>query len=172
MDRVRKLSSFEQRLMPHLNAAYNLARWLTKDGPDAEDIVQESYLRAFRAFDSFAGSTEEEARGWLLTIVRNTSFTMLKKRGIAGQIEFDEQLHSEETADPESILLNESAMTNLNGCIEALPAEFREVVVLREIEELSYKEISGVSRVPVGTVMSRLARARRRLADCMKGLGV
>jgi RNA polymerase sigma factor (sigma-70 family) len=168
MDPARKLALFEQSVMPHLNAAYNLARWLTRTGPDAEDLVQESYLRAFRSFETFQGT---DARAWLLTIVRNTCFTWLKKRGGLPTVEFDEQAHgvADESPGAESILLNRAALGSLNRCVEGLPPEYREVIVLRELEELSYKEISDIARVPVGTVMSRLARARKRLQQCLEG---
>jgi RNA polymerase sigma-70 factor (ECF subfamily) len=168
MDPAGKLALFDQIVMPHLNAAYNLARWLTRNGPDAEDLVQEAYLRAFRSFETFRG---EDGKAWLLTVVRNTCFTWLKKKEGHSPVEFDEQLHSaaEEAPDAETILLKQAALGSLNQCLEALPVEFREAIVLRELEELSYKEISEVAKVPVGTVMSRLARARRRLQDCLAG---
>jgi RNA polymerase sigma factor (sigma-70 family) len=168
MDPARKLALFEQLVMPHLDAAHNLARWLTRNGPDAEDLVQEAYLRAFRSFETFQGG---DARTWLLTVVRNTCFTWLKKKGGRPVIEFNEQAHSvaDETPDAESVLLNQAALGSLQGCLEALPPEFREAIVLRELEELSYKEISDIAQVPVGTVMSRLARGRKRLQQCVTG---
>jgi RNA polymerase sigma-70 factor (ECF subfamily) len=168
MDPARKLALFEQTVIPHLNAAYNLARWLTRNGHDAEDLVQESYLRAFRSFDAFQGT---DGRAWLLAVVRNTCFTWLRKKGGQPTVEFDEQMHSEagESSDAESILLNQAALGSLQDCLEALPLEFREVIVLRELEELSYKEISDIARVPIGTVMSRLARGRKRLQQCLAG---
>ena len=168
MDPARKLALFEQNVVPHLNAAYNLARWLTRNGPDAEDLVQEAYLRAFRSFETFQG---QDGRAWLLTVVRNTCFTWLKKKGDQSTVEFDEQMHSAagESLDIESQLLNEAALGSLNDCLAALPLEFREVIILRELEELSYKEISDIARVPVGTVMSRLARGRKRLQQCLTG---
>jgi RNA polymerase sigma factor (sigma-70 family) len=168
MDQARKLALFEQTVMPHLNAAYNLARWLTGAGPDAEDLAQEAYLRAFRSFETFQG---QDSRAWLLAIVRNTCFSFLKKRGGQSHVEFDEEMHriEDESPDAESVLLNQAAIESLNGCLEALPLEFREAIVLRELEELSYKEISDIARVPVGTVMSRLARARKRLLQCLEG---
>jgi RNA polymerase sigma factor (sigma-70 family) len=168
MDPARKLALFEQNVVPHLNAAYNLARWLTRNGPDAEDLVQEAYLRAFRSFETFQG---QDGRAWLLTVVRNTCFTWLKKKGDQSTVEFDEQMHSAagESLDAESLLLNEAALGSLNDCLAALPLEFREVIILRELEELSYKEISDIARVPVGTVMSRLARGRKRLQQCLTG---
>jgi RNA polymerase sigma factor (sigma-70 family) len=168
MDPASKLAFFEQNVIPHLNAAYNLARWLTGNGHDAEDLVQEAYLRAFRSFDTFQG---QDGRAWLLAVVRNTCFTWLRKKGGQPTLEFDEQMHSaaDQTPDAESILINQAAIGSLNDCLEALPVEFREVIVMRELEELSYKEISGVVRVPIGTVMSRLARARKRLQECLTG---
>src|ERR1035438_4749931 len=168
MEPARKLALFEQNVMPHLNAAYNLARWLTRDGDDAEDLVQEAYLRAFRSFETFQG---QDGRAWLLTVVRNTCFTWLRKKGNQPSVEFDERLHTDPDLSPdaETFLLKEAALGSLQSCLEALPLEFREVIILRELEELSYKEISGIARVPVGTVMSRLARARNRLQKCLAG---
>jgi len=162
-----KQALFEQTIMPHLNAAYNLARWMTRNGDDAEDLVQEAFLRAYRSFETFQGN---DARAWLLAVVRNTCFTWLKRKGQA-TVEFDEQIHGsdDETPSTESVLLNEAALGSLQGCLEGLPLEFREVIILRELEELSYKQISEVARVPVGTVMSRLARGRKRLQQCMEG---
>ena len=168
MNPTRKLALFEQNVMPHLPAAYNLARWLTRNDHDAEDLVQEAYLRAFRSFETFQGV---DGRGWLLAVVRNTCLTWLRKKGLHPTEEFDEQAHSaaSDAPDAESLLLNQGALDSLNDCLEALPLEFREVIVLRELEELSYKEISDIARVPVGTVMSRLARARKRLQQCLAG---
>ena len=168
MDPARKLALFEQNVIPHLNAAYNLARWLTRNSQDAEDLVQESYLRAFRSFETFQG---QDGRAWLLTVVRNTCFTFLRKKGDQPSVEFDEKMHvpAHPSPDAESVLLNQAALGSLQGCLEALPLEFREVIILRELEELSYKEISDIARVPVGTVMSRLARARKRLQECLAG---
>ena len=167
MDAARKRALFEQTLLPHLNAAYNLARWLTRNGDDAEDLVQEAYLRAFRSFDAFRG---EDGHAWLLAVVRNTCFTWLRKKGERPMEEFDERVHgaADQSPDAESVLLNQAALGSLNNCLEALPLEYREAIVLRELEELSYKEISGIARVPVGTVMSRLARARKRLQQCLE----
>jgi RNA polymerase sigma-70 factor (ECF subfamily) len=170
MDPTRKLALFEQTVIPHLNAAYNLSRWLTRNSEDADDLVQESYLKAFRSFETFKGNDAAEARAWLLTVVRNTCFTWLRKRGSRADMEFDEAAHStEQMPDAESVLLNRAALGSLKQCIENLPLEFRETIVMREIEELSYKEISEIVRVPVGTVMSRLARGRKRLQECMAG---
>jgi RNA polymerase sigma factor (sigma-70 family) len=168
MDPARKLALFEQTVIPHLNAAYNLARWLTRNAPDAEDLVQEACLRAFRSFETLQG---EDGRAWLLAVVRNTCFTWLKKKGGQPTVEFDEHMHSaaDESPDAEAVLLNQAALGSLQDCLETLPLEFREVIILRELEELSYKEIADIARVPVGTVMSRLARARKRLQECLAG---
>jgi RNA polymerase sigma-70 factor (ECF subfamily) len=168
MDAARKRALFEQTVMPHLNAAYNLARWLTRNGDDAEDLVQDAYLRAFRSFDTFQG---QDGRAWLLAVVRNTCFTWLRKKGERPTAEFDEQLHgaADQSPNAESVLINQAALGTLQDCVEALPLEFREAIVLRELEELSYKEISDIARVPVGTVMSRLARGRKRLQQCLAG---
>ena len=168
MDSATKRDLFEQTVMPHLNAAYNLARWLTRNGDDAEDLVQEAYLRAFRSFDTFQG---QDGRAWLLAVVRNTCFTWLRKKGNQPTAEFDEQMHSaaDQSPNAESVLLNQAALGSLHGCLETLPLEFREAIVLRELEELSYKEISDIARVPVGTVMSRIARGRKRLQQCLEG---
>ena len=162
-----KIGSFEQTVMPHLDAAYNLARWLTRNEHDAEDVVQEAYLRAFEFFGGFYGT---DGRGWLLTIVRNTCYTWLRKNR-AGELStpFDEEIHHEEVAspNPEEMLLENADRQHLQDALEKLPVEFREALVLRELEGLSYKEIADVSGVPVGTVMSRLARARDRLKDAL-----
>lgn len=163
MREENKIVSFEQTVLPHLDAAYNLARWLTRNDHDAEDVVQEAYLRAFEFFGGFYGT---DGRGWLLTIVRNTCYTWLRKNR-AGELstQFDEEIHHEEVAspNPEEILLQNADRQHLQDALEELPLEFRESLVLRELEGLSYKEIAEVSGVPLGTVMSRLARARDQL---------
>lgn len=164
---AKKLAQFEQIVMPHLNAAYNLARWLMRNEHDAEDVVQEAYLRAFRFFDGFHGG---DGRAWLLAIVRNTCRTLLHQPATREPAaEFDEQLHSSRTSgfDPEERMLKQTRADSIRGCIDELPAEYREVIVLRELEELSYREIADAASVPIGTVMSRLARARARLQDCL-----
>ncbi len=168
MDSAKKQALFEQAVMPHLNAAYNLARWLTHNGDDAEDLVQDAFLRAFRSFETFQG---QDGRAWLLAIVRNTCFTWLRQKGHHAVANFDEELHgaTDQSLNAESALLNEAALGSLNDCLAALPPEFREAIVLRELEELSYKEISDIARVPVGTVMSRIARGRKRLQQCLEG---
>jgi RNA polymerase sigma factor (sigma-70 family) len=137
-----------------------------RNAQDAEDVVQESYLKALRAFPSFRG---ESARPWLLAIVRNTSFTWLRENGSrADNAEYHEELHVSSGASPEAESLREERGRAVERCIEQLPADFREAIVLREMEELSYQEIAEITGVPSGTVMSRLSRARARLADCLK----
>jgi len=152
---------FNRYVLPHVPAAYNLARWLVNNGDDAEDQVQEACLRAFRHMDRFHGI---DGRAWFLTIVRNTCYTFLHRRGIvAGSLELEAEVHAPSEACPEESLMRKWDARSLQTAIEALPAPLREVIVLREFEELSYKEIAEVAEVPVGTVMSRLARARARL---------
>ena len=158
-----KLARFEQAVLPHLAAAYNLARWLTRDEHDAEDVVQDAYVRAWTFFDSFHGG---DSRAWLLTIVRHTCYTWLQRhRGHELATTFDDERHSgeREASNPETLLLQRADQQLLREALDALPVEYREVVVLRELEGLSYKEIAGVADLPLGTVMSRLARARKRL---------
>jgi RNA polymerase sigma factor (sigma-70 family) len=158
---------FEQVVMPHLDAAYNLARWLVRNPQDAEDMVQEAYLRAFKFFGGFQGG---DARAWLLKIVRNTSYTFLEKnRPAALAEEFDEKVHVQDTpaADVETKMVRSVESRMLNEALEELPLNFREVLVLRELEGLSYKEISELVGVPIGTVMSSLARGRERLREAL-----
>jgi len=154
---------FEALALPHLDAAFNLARWLVRDAQDARDIVQEAFLRAFTAIDSLRG---ENARPWLLAIVRNTSFNWLAQNRKGEMVAFDEQLHgtADADADPQVQALRADDCRRVDQAIERLPVEFREAIVLREIEELSYKEIARVLAIPIGTVMSRLARGRQLLA--------
>jgi len=164
-----ELARFEQVVLPHLGAAYNLARWLTGNNHDAEDVVQESYLRALKFFGGFRG---ENSRPWLLTIVRNTCFTWLRQNRFSEFTELDEQIHGREREprNPESIMLAATHSDTVRKAIEALAPEFREVIILREMEELSYKEISAIASIPVGTVMSRLARARSKLQELLSRL--
>jgi RNA polymerase sigma-70 factor, ECF subfamily len=155
-----KSCRFEEQISPHLKSAYNLAKWLTRSHEDAEDIVQEAFLRAFSAFESFRG---ENAKSWLLTIVRNTSMTWLKRNRNAGAtIGFEEALEDpiERSPDPEEGLLISCDREQVRQALEQLPSDFREAVILREMEGLSYKEISATIGVPIGTVMSRLSRGR------------
>ena len=156
-----------EQLLSHLNAAYNLARWLTRNATDAEDLVQEAYLRALKHFQSFHGG---DSRPWLLAIVRNTFYTWLRQnRAPERQIPFDEEIHFSEDdyLNPEELLLQKANNNWVRHAIEELPAEFREAIVLRELEGFSYKQIADVTEVPVGTVMSRLARARKRLEQSL-----
>jgi RNA polymerase sigma factor (sigma-70 family) len=156
-----KISRFEQIVLPHLDAAYNLARWLTHNDGDAQDVVQEAYLRAFKFFGGFHGG---DSKAWLLTIVRNTSYTWLQRnRSPQLATTFDEEVHSHEGSNPETLLMETEDKETVKKAVAELPLEFREVIVLRELEGLSYKEISNILDVPVGTVMSRLARGRKRL---------
>jgi len=169
IDSTTKAMNFEEAVMPHMDAAYNLARWLTRNDADAQDMVQEAYLRALRFFGGFRGN---DARAWLLTIVRNTCYTWLRRhRSPELSCDLDEVVLARESEepDPETEQLLKAQAQLVNQAIEKLPIEFREVVVLRELEELSYKEIAVVLGVPVGTVMSRLARARKRLMFELNG---
>lgn len=162
-----KIRCFEQSVLPHLDAAYNLARWLTRNDLDAEDVVQESYLRAFKFFEGFRGT---DSRPWLLAIVRNTYYTMMQQHRVSElETPFDEELHSPEpdNCDPEAMLLQSISTQMLRDAMEKLPLEYREVFVLRELEGLSYKEIATIAAIPLGTVMSRLARARKRLQSSL-----
>jgi len=165
-----ELERFEAVVLPHLDAAYTLARYLTRDADDAQDIVQEASLRAFRYFAGFRGTEPGEGRAWLLAIVRNTARTWRERnRHHAQATAFDEELHSERVAEdhPEAAVVRKSEGEALREAIDRLPTEFREVIVLRELEGLSYKEISDVAGIPVGTVMSRLSRARGRLEEAL-----
>lgn len=165
-------AAFESDVMRHLDAAYNLARWLARNEQDAEDVVQEAVLRAFRFFDGFRGG---DAKVWLLAIVRNTFFTMRAQAPAPGTLdEFDEAIHSgEDEEDPQAVLLRTVDAQTLRAALERLPAAFREVLVLRELEECSYKEIASITQLKIGTVMSRLARARARLErECAKPGGL
>jgi len=157
------LQGFEEVAIPHLDAAYNLARWFTRDERDAEDVVQEAYLRALRHFSGFQG---DNARPWLLAIVRNTYYTWFRQnRALELDANFDDEVYMQtsDDLDPEMLLMREADNEMLRRALKRLPDEFREVIVLREFEELSYKQIADVVKIPVGTVMSRLARARGRL---------
>ena len=162
-------------MLPHLGAAYNLARWLLRNDHDAEDVAQDAIVRAFRFFDGLRG---QSPRAWLLSVVRNSAYSFLQQhRARELGVEFDEVLHTLPAAEsrapetPEVLLLRSAQQRLLNDAVEALPVEFREVFVLRELEGLSYKEISDVARVPIGTVMSRLSRARRRLQSSLARRG-
>ena len=154
---------FEHTILPHLDAAYNLARWLAGNEHDAQDIVQESCQRAVKFFEGFRGGNP---RAWLLTIVRNTSYTWLKKRSAAHTLASidDEEFEFEDAAvNPQHLEMATDNVERMRAAIDQLPPEFREVIVLREMEECSYKEIADIASVPIGTVMSRLARGRQQL---------
>jgi RNA polymerase sigma-70 factor, ECF subfamily len=163
----RETDRFEAAVLPHLDSAFNLARWLVRDPHDAEDAVQEAYLRAFKFFASFRGG---DARAWLLAIVRNTCHTwMQQQRQLSSMTAADVDLDAlaDDAPSPEASILRRADDEAVRRAIEDLPAEFREVVVLRELEGLSYKEIAEISDVPIGTVMSRLSRARQRLEQAL-----
>jgi len=170
-----KEQRFQAMVLPHLNSAFNLARWLTRSQPDAEDVVQEAYLRAFKFFDSFHG---EDGRAWLLGIVRNTFYTWYQQNKTQAQSTlFEEELHSiksdnyatAQSADnnPESLLIQKDSQRQMQHALESLSVEFREVMVMREVEYLSYKQIAGIIGIPIGTVMSRLGRGRKQLAEIL-----
>lgn len=154
-------SLFERLFLPHLDAAYTLARWIVQRDQDAQDVVQEAYIRALKGFGGFHGAN---ARAWLLTIVRNTALTWLKQQSrLANIVPFDETIHVLPTDEPVSESYQQGQMEQLHTALNKLPVEFREVLLLYEIEGWSYKQIASALDLPVGTVMSRLSRARRRL---------
>jgi RNA polymerase sigma-70 factor (ECF subfamily) len=165
---------FELLVLPHLDSAYNLARWLLRDEQDANDVVQEAILRAFRFFDQLRGGN---ARPWLLKIVRNTAMTWLHDKRARQAVPLDEGDSYERSAsvydsqdsvpDPEELMLARVDRETINTAVERLPTEFKEVLLLREFEDFSYKEISGILEIPMGTVMSRLARARALMAKAL-----
>jgi RNA polymerase sigma-70 factor, ECF subfamily len=166
---------FEAKVLPHLDAAYNLARWLVRDEHCAQDLVQEAYLKALRYFASFRGG---DARPWLLGIVRNTCYTWLADQKRAGKLlEFRDDLDAGDDGQewvspqngPEESLIKKDERTALHNAIEALPIAFREVLILREIEDMSYESIADILQVPMGTVMSRLSRARALLRQTLGG---
>jgi RNA polymerase sigma-70 factor (ECF subfamily) len=155
--------TFDHLMLPHLDAAYNLARWLLRNEHDAEDAVQEACLRAWRAFDRFRGG---DGRAWLLTIVRNVCYTRLRQVRREPVLEaFEDDAHgaTENPAEAQAVAWRETKGELLRQALERLPAEFREVIVLHELEGLAYREIAAVAEIPLGTVMSRLARARHKL---------
>jgi len=159
-----ELARFEAAVLPHLDAAYTLARYLTRNDHDAEDVVQDACVRALKYFDTFRGERGTSPRAWLLTIVRNTAYSWRKgHRNDALTTEFDETEHSHVVADADP-----EAKETLSRALEHLAPEFREVIVLRELDGLSYKEIGDVAGVPVGTVMSRLSRARAQLQRALR----
>jgi RNA polymerase sigma factor (sigma-70 family) len=160
--------SFEETMLPHLDAAFNYARWLTRSDADAEDVVQDAYMRALKFFSSFRG---ENAQSWLLTIVRNTWYGRFPRRASPVPIVPTSETVEEPAdvaLDPEALLMQRETVDRVRHLLEELPADFREVLVLRELEGLSYKEIATVVGIPIGTVMSRLARARERLMAAVR----
>jgi RNA polymerase sigma-70 factor (ECF subfamily) len=159
--------SFEEVVLPHLDAAFNYARWLTKNEADAEDVVQDAYVRALRFFSSLRG---EDARAWLFTIVRNTWYGRFPRRAGSPVMTVADQDADDQADDglgPEAQLIQQQTVEQVRRALETLPTDFREVLVLRELEGLSYKEIAAIVGIPLGTVMSRLARARERLAGVL-----
>jgi len=167
LEQQNKLASFEATVLPHLDAAYNLARWLLHNKADAEDVAQEAMLRAFRFFGSFRGG---DGRPWLLTIVRNTCYSYLQKnRSHELSLPIEDELFDVQSQDPspEARLIQIDSSEILMKALEQLPVETREIIVLRELEEMSYKEIAEIAGVPIGTVMSRLARGRKRLQELL-----
>ena len=178
MTESTKEKRFQAMMLPHLDSAFNLARWLTRSHQEAEDIAQEAYLRAFKFFDSFHG---EDGRAWLLGIVRNTFYTWYQQsKAQAQNTQFEEELHGAHLADvadtqyaehnPETLLIQKDSRRQLQLALDALSVEFREVLVMRELEDLSYKQIAGIVGIPIGTVMSRLARGRKLLAGILASM--
>lgn len=165
-----KRRRFELLALPHLNAALNLARWLTHNDHDAEDVVQEAFVRALRYVDGFRG---DNARAWLLQIVRNTCFSWLKENRPAELVAFDDadgvlhEIAAPAAEEPPAIAMRNADRLQINQAIAALPVVYREVLVLRELEDLSYKDIARIADIPIGTVMSRLARARSLMQQAL-----
>ncbi|TKC90119.1 RNA polymerase sigma factor [Trinickia terrae] len=172
---------FQQMALPHLDAAYNLARWLCGNASDAEDVVQDAYLRAFRFFDTFRG---DSMRPWLFAIVRRTWYTEWRRRASSHEVQaFEDAEPGDESAaetfegwsraieDPQATLIREEDVRLVHAALEKLPVEFREVLILRELEDMSYRDIAAIADLPVGTVMSRLARGRRKLAAVLQAAG-
>jgi RNA polymerase sigma factor (sigma-70 family) len=157
-----ELTAFNQAVLPHLDAAYNLARWLTRNDQDAQDVVQEASLRAFKYWKGFSG---RDCRSWLLAIVRNTFYSWVRQRSAQPELTETGEIDGvdDSVPNPENLMLQNASRDMLKAALDDLPAEFREAIVLREMEGMSYKEIADISSVPIGTVMSRLARARKRL---------
>jgi RNA polymerase sigma factor (sigma-70 family) len=167
MSQHNQVPNFEEACLPHLDAAYNLAHWLTHNQQNAQDVVQEAYLRAFRFFPSFRG---ENARAWLMKIVRNTCYTILRaNRSMNDATEFDETVFipDSQAPDPEQAALQNDSDSSVRQAMESLPTGFREVLILRELEGMSYKEIAEITGMPTGTVMSSLSRARGRLRQAL-----
>ncbi|MFD1557251.1 sigma-70 family RNA polymerase sigma factor [Paraburkholderia silviterrae] len=175
MNDLTTIRRFETLVIPHMNSAYSVARWLTHNDQDAQDVVQEAYVKAFRFIDSFQGV---DARAWLLTIVRNAFYTWYqqnKARAAESQV-FEEDAYVPEPGDggiesPEVLVMRDQNRKQVNKALSMLSLEHREIIVLREIEELSYKEIAGIVGIPMGTVMSRLGRGRQQLASILARMG-
>ncbi len=176
LDDAERSRRFQQMALPHLDAAYNLARWLSGNANDADDIVQEAFMRAFRFFDSFRGDT---ARPWLLAIVRRTWYTEWQRRASSREVgAFDDEIDRVEEmtidgwgtspSDPQALLIREEDARLVHEALAQLPVEFREMLILRELEDMSYRDIAIIADLPIGTVMSRLARARRKLAAILQ----
>src|SRR6202047_2903458 len=158
---LQERARFEQLVLPHLDAAFNLARWLMRGRADAEDVAQEAMLRALRFFRGFHGG---DARAWLLQIVRNTCYTWLdKNRRVKDMTEFNEEVHGLPSPSPETLAIASNDRERLSEALKSLPPRYREVIVLRELEGCSYKDIASITSIPIGTVMSTLSRARRQL---------
>lgn len=158
---------FERLVLPHLDAAFNLARWLLRDRSDAEDAAQEAMLRSYRFFGSFQGG---DARAWLLQIVRNTCYSWMEKRGSLDEVsEFDEESYVAATPTPEALAIAGNDRERLRRALESLPPRYREMIVLRELEGCSYKEIAVIASMPIGSVMSALSRARHQLQIALAG---
>ena len=159
---------FDEAVLPHLDAAFNYARWLTRNDADAEDVVQDACVRAMRFLSSLR---DDDARAWLFTIVRNTWYSRVSRKANAAErtrLKDEQDQRPDHALDPEERLLQQHTVALVRGALEQLPVDFREVIVLREIEGLSYKEIAAVVGVPIGTVMSRLGRARERLQTTLE----
>ncbi|MBM3359569.1 MAG: sigma-70 family RNA polymerase sigma factor [Betaproteobacteria bacterium] len=176
MSEEAKRERFERLVLAHMDAAYGLARWLTRNEAQAEEAVQEAYLRAYRFFHGFRGG---DARPWLLGIVRNCCYTLLEReRAASGPDEFDEDAHGEDAvaagavlnfpANPELAAIESADRELVQRCLRALPDEYREALALRELHDCSYKEIAAIAGIPIGTVMSRLARGRRLLQQALR----
>lgn len=158
---LQERARFEQIVLPHLDAAFNLSRWLLHSRTDAEDVAQEAMLRAYRFFRGYQGG---DAKAWLLQIVRNTCYSWLEKnRPMEMMAEFEEDAHPQPSATPEAIAIAGDNRERLRQALEALPPRSREVIILRELEGCSYKEIAEITAIPIGTVMSSLSRARQQL---------
>jgi RNA polymerase sigma-70 factor (ECF subfamily) len=162
---VDKRHSFDLLMLPHMDAAWNLARWLMRNDHDAEDVVQDAFVRAWRFYDGFHGS---QSRPWLLAIVRNTAYSWMEKNRGGHELEDDDRIDEGDVdIGPEALAIRGDEKRRLNVALDLLPAQYREVIVLRELEDFSYREIAQIAAIPVGTVMSRLARGRKLLTNLL-----